>query len=291
MKKLLALLLISIAAGGLWLNRERLSDFGRDILPEAKEIVEDATERVAEIKRDVSVPEPLRFRRQATKNVLTVDGVLKWTNAHRAENGFQLLALNAELNAAAKLKLDDMFDRQYFAHESPTGAGPSDLAEAAGYEFIAIGENLAEGGFESDQALVQAWMDSPGHRANILGRSYTEIGIAVGQGTFEGHKTWLAVQEFGRPMADCAQPSQATKAGIDADEERLIAMNAEIAVRQAEIEKSPTPKTQQEVDAYNAKVRIYNEMTREHNRLVEGVQAAIADFNAQVRAFNACAEG
>src|SRR6185369_15716694 len=118
-------------------------------------------------------------------------------------SGLPALKENALLDKAAKKKLDDMFAQQYFEHINPQGKGPSDLAKSVGYDYIAIGENLALGNFKNDAELVQAWMDSPGHRANILNKQYTEIGVAVGQGTYEGKKTWLAVQEFGRPTSSC----------------------------------------------------------------------------------------
>jgi len=116
------------------------------------------------------------------------------------------------------LQLDDIFEKQYFAHISPEGLGPSDLAEKSGYEYIMIAENLALGNFKDDNTLVNAWMDSPGHRANILNNRYTEIGVAVGKGFFsesnENNKeeiateVWIAVQEFGLPLSSCPKPEE-----------------------------------------------------------------------------------
>lgn len=257
-------------------------------------VVEDAgeflTETTEEVQKTVKAPPPLR--RAITGSFgedLTIDGVLEWTNANRGENGFAPLTLNTELNAAAKAKVDDMFARQYFEHVSPDGRGPADLAETAGYEYVTVGENLALGNYEDDQDLVQAWMDSPGHRANILTDDFTEIGIAVGKGTFEGETTWLAVQSFGRPLSDCPQPDEALNAKITGDKSRLTAMENEAKSRKAVIESTPQPKTQSEVDAYNANVNAYNELIGTINELIKSIQGQITVYNGQVQAFNACA--
>ena len=104
-----------------------------------------------------------------------------------------------------------MFEKEYFEHKSPSGIGASDIAHDVGYEFILVGENIALGNFDGDEALVQAWMDSPGHRANILNKRYTEIGIAAEKGLYQGKMMWLAVQIFARPMSLCQNPNQLTK--------------------------------------------------------------------------------
>src|SRR5262249_8345343 len=126
---------------------------------------------------------PLRGGDASANVTLTQAGVIKWTNIQRQENGaLPALTVNAKLNESAQLKLKDMFAKQYFEHVSPSGVGPDGLANEVGYAYASIGENLALGNFADDRALVQAWMDSPGHRANILGKSYREIGVAVGKG-------------------------------------------------------------------------------------------------------------
>src|SRR5688572_23107544 len=182
-----------------------------------------------------------------------------------------------------------MFDRQYFAHESPTGEGPADVIAAAGYDYVTVGENLALGNFADDRDLVQAWMDSPGHRANILEGKFTEIGVAVGRGMFEGRMTWMAVQEFGKPAADCPVVSAELQAQIEADKERLDGLEARADALKSEIESSKKPRTPEERDAYNAKVDEYNALAREINALIGQIQGEITVYNGQVQAYNACA--
>lgn len=259
-------------------------------IEQIQQITQEAANTVAEVVKEVSAPPPLRAEEESPNASLTRDGILAWTNVARRDNGgLPALTLNAKLNAAAEAKVKDMFDKQYFAHASPSGAGPDELAEQAGYAFLSVGENLALGNFADDQTLVQAWMDSPGHRANILG-NFSEIGIAVGRGTYEGRSTWLAVQEFGRPLAACPQPDAALQTRIEADKTLLAQLGAQADALHAEIEASKKPRTQEQVDAYNAKVDEYNALARQIDALSEQIQGEVTVYNGQVQAFNACAQ-
>jgi uncharacterized protein YkwD len=252
-------------------------------------VAASATETVAAVIKDVSAPPPLRAQEAAPISNLTQEGVLAWTNAARRNNGgLAALALNAQLNVAAEAKLQDMFAKQYFAHISPSNVGPGDLATRAGYDFLSEGENLALGNFTDDQALVQAWMNSPGHRANILGK-YNEIGIAVGQGTYEGNSTWLAVQEFGRPLSACAQADPALKAKINADKASLDQLKAQADAARAAFEALPKPQNNEQVDAYNAKIGAYNAVVEQIRTLGQQVNGEVTVYNGQVQAANACA--
>ncbi len=245
--------------------------------------------QVQNIEKQVSAPPPLRGGDNAN-GALTISGVISQTNLQR-KNVSSLPALkeNAKLNQSAKAKLDDMFKQQYFEHESPQGRGPSDLAKAAGYEYISIGENLALGNFESDADLVEAWMNSPGHRANILNKQYTEIGVAVGQGTYEGRKTWLAVQEFGRPVNSCPVVDQNLKALINSIKEEIAQLEPKLLALKNEMDSSE-PKTQEENNAYNQKVADYNAMVKIYNNKVDSLKASTDIYNAEVRDYNACAQ-
>jgi uncharacterized protein YkwD len=258
--------------------------------------IEDAAERVTGTVREatgaVSAPPPLRKEGgDPEAATLTADGIHAETNRHRAERGRAALRRDAALDAAAEAKLADMFGRQYFAHESPTGEGPADVIEAAGYAFVTVGENLALGGFDDDRDLVQAWMDSPGHRANILEAKFTEIGIAVGRGMYEGRMTWMAVQEFGKPASDCPAVSTELEASIEAGKARLAALEAEAQALKAELDAADKPRSREERDAYGARVDAYNALVREINALIGRIQGEIAVYNGQVQAYNACAEG
>jgi len=122
---------------------------------------------------------------------LTQIGIITWTNMFRASNNISQLSANSELSSAATAKASDILTRQYFEHTAPDGTTASDLAKAKGYEYITVGENLALGEYKNDEDVVRAWMDSPGHKANILNTSYEEIGVGVVRGIYEGDNAWF----------------------------------------------------------------------------------------------------
>lgn len=102
--------------------------------------------------------------------------VVKLTNAERTKAGLKALQTDDKLMAAAREKSQDMQSKKYFSHTSPTFGSPFDRMKALGITYKSAGENIAQGQ-RSPQEVVQAWMDSPGHRANILNANYTHIGV------------------------------------------------------------------------------------------------------------------
>jgi hypothetical protein len=123
------------------------------------------------------------------------------TNSDRASAGLNTLTINNKLIDAAKMKADDMSEKGYFAHVSPEGHSPWYWVEKAGYNYIYAGENLAVNFYQSED-VEDAWMNSPTHRANIVNRHYTEIGIATAEGYYKGNKTMFVVQTFASPNAN-----------------------------------------------------------------------------------------
>jgi len=102
--------------------------------------------------------------------------VVKLTNAERTKAGLAPLQTDDKLMAAAREKSQDMQTKNYFSHTSPTFGSPFDRMKALGISYKSAGENIAQGQ-RSPQEVVKAWMDSPGHRANILNGSFTHIGV------------------------------------------------------------------------------------------------------------------
>ena len=121
------------------------------------------------------------------------------TNERRTGNHLAMLAPNAQLKTAARLKAEDMAAKGYFAHVTPDGKSPWYWFEQAGYRYSAAGENLAVN-FTDSSDVTEAWMNSPTHRANIMNGNYTEIGIATAHGTYKGREAIFVVEEFGRPL-------------------------------------------------------------------------------------------
>mgnify|MGYP001043964963 CR=1 FL=1 len=157
--------------------------------------------------------------------ILSAQEIIKWTNFHREQNGLSPLEGNDKLTSAAQLKVDDMFKGQYFAHSSPSGADAGDLAEEVNYQYKTLGENLALGNFLDEKELVQAWLDSPGHRANILNRDFSQIGVATSSNLYQGRRVWLAVQEFGKPLPLCFKPSEELKRQIEENQTKTQPIN------------------------------------------------------------------
>lgn len=120
------------------------------------------------------------------------------TNKARVSEGQAPLVRNAFLDEAARLKAEDMAKNSYFAHWSPTGVSPWHWFDEAGYSYTHAGENLAVH-FTDSSEVVEAWLDSPTHRANILSGNYSEIGIGTAEGKYEGYDTVFVVQMFGTP--------------------------------------------------------------------------------------------
>lgn len=126
---------------------------------------------------------------------ITVDQVVSQINARRLGQGLAPFQYSQMLSQAAAGKAQDMFNNNYWAHISPSGTTPWQFISGAGYSYTYAGENLAKD-FSNTDRLMQAWMDSPTHKANIISDKYTETGIAVVAGNLQGTDTVLVVQMF-----------------------------------------------------------------------------------------------
>lgn len=135
---------------------------------------------------------------------ITIDKVITYTNQERAKSGLGAVTYNPVLSDAARRKAADMFSAQYWAHTSPTGKEPWDFMREVRYTYRVAGENLARD-FMDTPSMVSAWMASPTHRANIMNPRYSDIGIAVVNGTLHGTETTLVVQMFGDPVTTTQQ--------------------------------------------------------------------------------------
>lgn len=122
---------------------------------------------------------------QLDQTVLSYEAeVVRLVNAIRRENGLGALTLNWELGRVARYKSQDMVDKRYFSHTSPTYGSPFQMIQAFGLSYRVAGENIAYG-YSTPQAVVNGWMNSEGHRKNILNAGFTQIGVGyVGQGHY-----------------------------------------------------------------------------------------------------------
>ena len=133
-------------------------------------------------------------------------------NQNREDNKLPPLAVSPILEGIAAAKANDMAAKGYFAHTSPEGITPWHWFREVGYTFSFAGENLAVD-FSDSFDVTRAWMVSPGHRANILNLSFTEIGIAMAKGVYRGRETIFVVQVFGRPALAEVETQTVSKPG------------------------------------------------------------------------------
>lgn len=131
---------------------------------------------------------------------IRVEELLNLTNQKRTEAGLTQVNLNQMLSQAAAGKVADMFGKNYWAHNSPDGKTPWDFINSSGYTYTIAGENLAKN-FSNSAGVIDAWMNSPSHRENLLRSQYEDIGFAVVNGTLNGEETTLVVQMFGKSSA------------------------------------------------------------------------------------------
>lgn len=140
---------------------------------------------------------------------ISVNGLNQASNQQRVNNGQISLNLNSRLNSAAAAKAKDMITDDYWSHIAPDGTTPWDFINNTGYEYTVAGENLAKG-FYTSSDVVDAWMNSSEHRANILKSDYKDVGYAILDGTLQGYKTTLVVAMYGTEYTAPVAKSQPT---------------------------------------------------------------------------------
>ncbi len=130
---------------------------------------------------------------------ININDLFSISNQERSNNGLAALSLNSQLNSAALTKANDMFADNYWAHVAPDGTHPWSFIVASGYDYTSAGENLAKD-FNTSAGVVNGWMNSPSHRANVLNANYQDVGYAVVNGTLLGSETTLVVAMYGDPI-------------------------------------------------------------------------------------------
>ncbi|MCX7589342.1 MAG: CAP domain-containing protein [Patescibacteria group bacterium] len=254
-------------------------------------------DQIKNIQEEISTPAPVLKINQEDNFILTNIGILKWTNFYRFQNNLKELNENNILDKIATLRAKDMFEKQYFAHYSNEGIGAPQIAKEVGYEYISIGENIALGNFKDDKELVDAWMNSPGHRKNILDSKYNEIGIALMKGDFYNQsqnklqKVWIAVQVFGRPIGNCLKPDENLKNQIKDLENQLNNLKIQIENLKNELSLKIGILDRNNINSiknYNDLVVFYNNLVNNYNYQLTIYKKLVAKYNLQVEMFNQC---
>jgi hypothetical protein len=128
---------------------------------------------------------------------INISSLYKYHNEERSKLDLQPLSTNTLLIESANLKAKAMLESDCWSHYCPNGKSPWDFFDEVNYEYIYAGENLAEG-FEDTSKLMQAWMNSPTHRANIVNGQFAEMGIGYATGKFQGSENnTIIVVHFG----------------------------------------------------------------------------------------------
>jgi uncharacterized protein YkwD len=241
---------------------------------------------ITKAQKEIFTPYPLNIGGANKEVVLLKSKIIEETNLQRKNNGLPELKENTALEESALAKANDMFKNQYFEHTSPEGISSGDLVQSFGYEYIVTGENLILGNFKNEAELVESWMNSPGHRENILNSRYTDIGISVVQGNYEGHSVWISVQEFGFPLSVCDEPDSGFKNQIDGKKTNLDQLGLSIDQKKAQIEAA-----YKNTAYYSQMINDYNLMVQDYNNLAEMLKEMVLQYNNQVNTFNGCVKG
>lgn len=177
--------------------------------------------------------------------------IVEKTNVERAGDALPSLRRSAVLDEAARLKAEHMAQYAYFAHYSPDGISPWYWFGQVNYNFVHAGENLAIH-FTDSGEVVDAWMESPTHRANIMNGNYSEIGVGTAEGELDGFPTVFVVQLFGAPAAGQAAVAGEETSAIEPAPEAVP--GAVVTETQPVPEQQPTPAEEVAVLADEASV-------------------------------------
>lgn len=220
----------------------------------------------SESKKNISLPGPLRVKKEEKFGNVIDDEVIRITNEYRQQQGLPPLKENEKLNEAAMMRADDMFKRQYFDHVAPDGTDVTYTLSIVKYEYAASGENLALGYFKDSRDLVDAWMASEGHRENILKKNFTEIGVAHKIDIFEGKTQLIAVQVFAKPLSDCPMPDENLKKQIEDKKNYIESLKKQIETLDKEIA-TLKQKIESLVDEINQLYLESNELIKKGNQI------------------------
>lgn len=206
--------------------------------------------------------------------------VILLTEEARAQEGGRPLVENDVLDAAAQAKAEDMAARGYFSHVGPDGEQPWVWLERQGYKYVYAGENLAVR-FNDSQDVVDAWMASPTHRANIVKPQYQEIGVGLAEGEYKGGTATFVVQYFGSPVKTVAAepvPVAAPLAQTPTPEVANAPQSQEPAVAGAQTEvaavpaaPAPAPKQSFMQSATRAVAKAFSEAPRGASWMLAGI--------------------
>ncbi|TVQ96859.1 MAG: CAP domain-containing protein [Desulfovibrionales bacterium] len=231
---------------------------------------------------------------------MNASDIIKLTNEYRISLGLTPLQENFQLTHAAEYRANDMISNRYYAHVNPiTGEGPGDAIKDANYQYRTYAENIAMGNWQSNRHIVDGWINSPGHRANIVNPNISEIGVAIIKDTttpLGRPSAYYGVQLFASPMPDCSRPSEADKALLQEMQRKNDDIWRRVNIQKSELERlqarihrenSNTAKNKM-INDYNRQVNAYNSLVAEANGMQESLKLVVQSYNNKINAYNAC---
>ena len=236
-----------------------------------------------------SVPDEIIIPDNSVKDrsVLNVENILYYTNLERTSRGLRSLKWSAKLTRSSNGKSIDMFRNQYFAHTSPVDSKKdfSSFIDAQSYSFARASENLAMGEFSTAKEVVDAWMNSPSHRTNILYPDYYDIGASVQNGTMRGGRVVMIVQHFGTPKTACPSISSTTLVALQSIQKDATTSKQSALTLEQKINTEESKLSENELDDL---IGVYNATIRTYNSLVEEFQGLTIKYNEQVKKYDDC---
>lgn len=225
--------------------------------------------------------------------VLSQENILWYVNQNRSNHGLVPLKLNTDLNTSAHLKNADMVTYDYFEHTNPiTGANFDTFFDMSNYSFVRIAENLAMGNFITSKEVVDAWMESPRHRKNILNPDFRDMGIDIAQGTIGAISTKLITQHFGTPRTSCPQVDSNLKKTIDGLRITTESLHDQIQIKKQKIgEYDNSPDGHISTQDYNQLIDDHNELVKKYNTYGDKLRTSVNLYNSMVQAIDDCIKG
>ncbi len=226
--------------------------------------------------------------------------IIKLTNEYRLSLGLTPLRENFQLTHAAEYRANDMISNRYYAHVNPTtGEGPGEAIEDVNYRYRTYAENIAMGNWQSNRHLVDGWINSPGHRANIVNPNIREIGVAIVKDNITplgDPPVYYGVQLFASPMPDCSSPSEADKALLQEMQrknddiwKRVNTKKSEIEQLQLRINREQNNNTKNRmISDYNREVSAYNSLVSQAKGTQESLKLVVQSYNNKINEYNTC---
>jgi uncharacterized protein YkwD len=219
---------------------------------------------------------------------LNAKNITYFVNKERTQRGLKALKTNSKLIQSARTKAADMIVYNYFAHASPVDSKKdfSYFIDKQSYVFIRVSENLAMGEFTSADDVVNAWMKSPGHAANILFPDYRDTGVSVQvKPNPKGGSDIIIVQHFGVPKNTCPSISDEITTSLQSIESQAKSAKEKADELKARIDKEQTKLSENDLDEL---IGMYNTTIRSYNSLVGKFTMITEQYNKAAETYNNC---